>query len=875
MTSRRAALRSSVVALVTALLGSLLVISPAPVLATASDFHLLLTGAAATAYEPPADLDLVDTWQMTDLGVTIKRYQQRAGNAQVDDAQVSIVSRDGSQVLVDGHYFQDPTATNHVVLTPTQAAAIARDRSVAVPTAATSSPRTSAPGMTRGTTLRLDGVRRLFYYLVETTAPGVRLFTQIDAATGAVLGEWNALQTADGVGTGVKGDRKSLTGAGLPGGIGALTKLVNGTWRLLSTDGNFITYDAGHQTRWYYPVWPAFSVLTDNKKSPWGNDNDWKAGYQKAAVDAQYYAALTVGFYADQLGFDYLSQCGGPIRSVVHYASGYANAFWDGYEMVYGDGDGYYIRAMSGGQDVVTHELSHAVTECRAPLDYVNQPGALNEAFSDMMATAAEWDYAEPLSSNCVLDGAQTGCPDWWLGEDVTIGGADHAFRNLAQPAIEGQPSYYADRYTGSSDSGGVHTNSGIANHAFYLMVHGGRNARCSGPTDSQADCDVVVPGIGMEHAQQITYLAWGMLTNSAKFCDARDATLAAADALYPESFADRAAAELAWRAVGVSSCVAPGFAVKPAAGAPRSVAAKPGATVHLQLSVVRNGSTAPVDLTAQSNAPAVETFSPTANLVSPTSTSELDISVDSGAASGVYPILVTATDGTHTHSTALSLLVDNVPPTTSVDRVGLAEGGQVGTDGTSKLDVEWSATDDVAGVASGSLQDSPDGSAWTPIASAPNGSISYSAAPGSHSFKSTATDVAGNTSELAVLGVVLTGSQETAAAYAGGGWSTLSGAADWGTTRFSKRRGATATFNFNGSGVAWVAPKAPKRGKARVFIDGVRVALVDLYATSFSDRRVVFATDGLAVGPHTLKIRVKHTSGRPRVDVDGFLVLG
>ena len=68
------------------------------------------------------------------------------------------------------------------------------------------------PAVTRGTALRLDPVRRLLYYLVETTAPGVRLFTQIDAATGAVLSEWNALETADGMGTGVKGDRKSLTG---------------------------------------------------------------------------------------------------------------------------------------------------------------------------------------------------------------------------------------------------------------------------------------------------------------------------------------------------------------------------------------------------------------------------------------------------------------------------------------------------------------------------------------------------------------------------------------------------------------------------------------------------------------------------------------
>ena len=263
--------------------------------------------------------------------------------------------------------------------------------------------------------------------------------------------------------------------------------------------------------------------MTDNDKAKWLNDNDWNAAYEAAAVDAQYYAALTEQFYIDHMAFDFFNTCGKQIKNVVHFSNNYANAFWDGTFMVYGDGNGYSYGPMSGGQDIVTHELTHGVTECRAPLDYVNEPGALNEAFSDIMATAAEWDNAEPLSSNCRLDSTQTACPDWWLGEDVDLGSAQ-PFRSLANPALEGQPSHFSGAVfstvpSSANDYGHVHGNSGIANHAFYLMVNGGRNARCSGPSDSQADCDVVVPAIGMAHAEQIMYTAWGLLTNKAAFC--------------------------------------------------------------------------------------------------------------------------------------------------------------------------------------------------------------------------------------------------------------------------------------------------------------------------------------------------------------------
>ena len=86
--------------------------------------------------------------------------------------------------------------------------------------------------------------------------------------------------------------------------------------------------------------------------------------------------------------------------------------------------------------------------------------------------------------------------------------------------------------------------------------------------------------------------------------------------------------------------------------------------------------------------------------------------------------------------------------------------------------------------------------------------------------------------------------------------------------------RGATARFAFNGSDVAWVSTLGPKRGKAKVYIDGVLMATVDLRAPTVSPRRIVFTASGLTAGPHGIRIYVSGTLNRPRVDVDGIVVL-
>lgn len=135
------------------------------------------------------------------------------------------------------------------------------------------------------------------------------------------------------------------------------------------------------------------------------------------------------------------------------------------------------------------------------------------------------------------------GSGNWTIGEDVTPG--DNGIRNMANPTEDGQPSHYADLYTGTDDNGGVHINSGIPNHWFYLLVNGGQNAKPERASGTN------VEGISLVNAEQIAYLSFTGLPETANFCDARSATIATATSLgVQNNTAD------AWDEVGVDSAL-------------------------------------------------------------------------------------------------------------------------------------------------------------------------------------------------------------------------------------------------------------------------------------------------------------------------------
>lgn len=245
-------------------------------------------------------------------------------------------------------------------------------------------------------------------------------------------------------------------------------------------------------------------------------------------------AGIVYNYYSSKFARDSYNNAGAQLKSSVHYSSNYNNAYWNGTQMVYGDGDGSTFISLAKGFDVVAHELTHAVTEYESNLTYSNESGALNEAMSDIMAAAAEAYKTGSVGGNT-----------WKIGEDIyTPSTAGDALRYMNDPVADGQSyDYYPTRYTGTGDNGGVHLNSGIANLAFYLLVQGGTHPR--GKTS------VVVPAIGMAQAEAIFYRAnRDYLTSSSNFQAARNATAQAATALFGATA--EAAVQKAWDAVGV-----------------------------------------------------------------------------------------------------------------------------------------------------------------------------------------------------------------------------------------------------------------------------------------------------------------------------------
>jgi bacillolysin len=282
-------------------------------------------------------------------------------------------------------------------------------------------------------------------------------------------------------------------------------------------------------------------------------DNDWS---DSAAVDAHAYAGFVYDYYFKRHGRRGLDDDDLGIRSLVHPARRgderfytrdlvrlfYTNAFYAGDGiMVYGEGglvsEGRDWDYVSGGLDIVGHELSHGVTDFSSRLIYRDVSGALNEAFSDIMGTSIEFFFQPPG------DGPLRA--DYTLGEDVIRPGG---VRNLADPLAYGDADHVSKaRFVGTdTDGGGVHTNATIAGHAFFLAIEGGRN-RTSGRS---------VRGVGPDHRDEIErafYRAFVfLLPPSADYRTARTATLRSARDLYgPGSEAERAIAE-AWTAVGV-----------------------------------------------------------------------------------------------------------------------------------------------------------------------------------------------------------------------------------------------------------------------------------------------------------------------------------
>jgi bacillolysin len=482
--------------------------------ASAQGGPLALDGAAAAAYRLPGDVVVVRTTRLTG-GRTQTRYQQRVAGADVLGGQLTIIrNATGTATAVIGAHYPALAAKNKRSLSAAEARAVAERR-------------VGAGGRWSVATM-IDAADGHLFYRVESRRADSRPVHWIDASSGAVRNAYDGL-AYDGPGIGVKGDVKQLD-----------TSVQNGTNALVSSDGRQLTYDAGN-TR-FFSALPG-TLFTD-PDDVWDLAGRTSPG-QPAGVDAHYYANVTDDFYLNTLGRNSLDGNGMPMVSSAHFARNYNNAFWNGSQMTYGDGDGRNFREFSGGVDVVGHEFTHGVTEFTSNLIYENESGALNEAFSDMMGSAIE-----QFAASTQRDSAPA---DWLIAEDISLtADTEPGFRNMADPREDGDPDHYSELVITTADNGGVHTNSGIPNHAFELLVNGGRNAGCdSVGSDGHvhtADCDVSVPALGLAVARDVFYTGFTSLHETANMCDARNATVAAAPSRA------RSSVRAAWDAVGARS---------------------------------------------------------------------------------------------------------------------------------------------------------------------------------------------------------------------------------------------------------------------------------------------------------------------------------
>jgi hypothetical protein len=244
----------------------------------------------------------------------------------------------------------------------------------------------------------------------------------------------------------------------------------------------------------------------------------------------------------------------------------------------------------------------------------------------------------------------------------------------------------------------------------------------------------------------------------------------------------------------------------------------------------------------------------------------------------GTYPLTISGLGGDITRTTTLNLVVaDGIPPTLVGPTTSLFSGLTLGAT-TVPVRVGWTASDP-SGISTSTLQRSINGAPWSTAFGATTSSTAQVSISngGTGQYRVRSTDKLANTSDWAMGPTVkATIYQQTSAAVTWTGtWHTAaSSSASGGSVRYATSKGASATFAFTGSSVAWVATKGTTRGSAAVYVDGLYVKSISLHASSGTSRSIVFARNWGTVGTHTLRIVVGGSAGHPRVDIDAFVRL-
>ncbi|MFE2726950.1 M4 family metallopeptidase [Kitasatospora sp. NPDC059327] len=339
------------------------------------------------------------------------------------------------------------------------------------------------------------------------------------------------------------------------------TAEADGTHTLTdNTRGGHRTYDLAHSESGR----DKGTLFTDDD-DVWGNGRPDQV--QTAGVDAAYGAQLTWDYYKNVQGRDGIKNDGAAATSRVHYGTGYVNAFWSDacFCMTYGDGD-YDAKPLTS-IDVAAHEMTHGVTAFTAGLIYRGESGGLNEATSDIMASAVEF-----WAGNAADPG------DYLIGEKIDINGDGTPLRYMDKPSKDGASKDYWYAGIGSTD---VHYSSGPANHWFYLASEGSGAKIVDGVAyDSPTVEGRPVNPIGRDAAAAIWFRALSTyMTSTTDYAGARTATLQAAADLYGADSPTYRNTANAWAAVNVGSRITTGVTLTN----PGDQVTRTGTAVNLQ----------------------------------------------------------------------------------------------------------------------------------------------------------------------------------------------------------------------------------------------------------------------------------------------------
>jgi Zn-dependent metalloprotease len=467
------------------------------------------------------------------IGFTHQKFTQTYANIPVEHGTIIVHSKNNKISSVNGLFVQGLQTETTPSISEEQALQFALDHIGAqvymwqIPGAEeqlksvfpnqTYTPKASLVLVSADASYTPASFRLAYKFDIYAASPLSRQYMYVDAANGNILAKNDRIHHSDVSATAetrYSGTRTMVTDS-----------LSSTSFRLRETGrGQGIeTYNLEQGTN------TAQAVDFTDSDNYWNNVN---AAQDEVATDAHWGAEMTYDYFYNVHNRNSIDNNGFKLVSYVHYDVAYNNAFWNGTEMTYGDGDGSLFNPLTC-LDVTGHEIAHGLTEYTAGLIYSYESGALNESFSDIFGTAIDF-YYRPTYAN------------WLIGDEMTVSG--NGIRSMSNPNAFGDPDTYlgTNWYTGSNDNGGVHTNSGVQNHWFYILSDGASGTNDLGNSYS-------VTGLGTTSAGEIAFRNLTVyLTSSSQHADARFYAIQSAADLFGACTAEVIATTDAWYAVGV-----------------------------------------------------------------------------------------------------------------------------------------------------------------------------------------------------------------------------------------------------------------------------------------------------------------------------------